>query len=421
MLSFEELRVLLERCTETSGVSFYRNLYGMAPESPARTIRDLDDWTSLPFVTKDALIASPLRERLFIPLSEVDHLRTSSGTSGKPPLFSPRTFLRNMEYRFTYHDFKKPILSYTVPAMPHWHQHVQESHGFPARVVTFDPKNAEACVRLAKAAGADSMSLFAFHIPLVAEHMKRHGIAHRIRFIEIAGEACTKLLFEFMRETFPNATILPFYGSSEVEDCPIGMPCRPITGEEPLSVYHAKRSHYHELVDPDTLAPVQVISGAEGELVITAYPGEPSSFPLIRYRTGDIVRVVGDHCEQHGTWSFTVLGRVGMDFLKVPGGVLRADEIERVLRTMPERVSDRFELHCSEEKTLTGPKLKPILHVEIRGEVDLTTLAQDIARNLRVAPSFTYNDGVGKGRYLPLVCAPLGTSTHGKTRRLSMH
>ncbi|OGG56910.1 hypothetical protein A3D71_00285 [Candidatus Kaiserbacteria bacterium RIFCSPHIGHO2_02_FULL_55_20] len=419
MLSTEERTSLFEHCTRESGSSFYRNLYGLKPGSPARRMQDLGGWTALPFVTKDALIGSPLSERLFIPLREVNHLRTSSGTSGKPPLFSPRTNLRNMEYRLAYHDFKNPILSYTVPAMPHWHRSVQSSQGFPARVLTFDPKNAEACTRLAKVAGVDSMSLFAFHIPLVAEHMKRHGIADRIRFIEVAGEACTKLLFEFMRDTFPNATIIPFYGSSEVEDCPIGMPCRPITGEEPLSVYHAKRSHYHELIDPDTLASVEALSGAEGELVITAYPGEPSSFPLIRYRTGDVVRVVKDRCEQHGTWSFTVLGRVGMDFLKVPGGVLRADEVERVLRTMPERVSDRYELHCSEEKTPTGPKLKPVLYVEAREGEDMTELARDIAKSLRVAPSFTYSDGVEKGRYLALTCGPLSASAHGKARRLN--
>ncbi len=420
-MKFENLDKLVAHCTDPAGNGFYRDLYGVRRDAPALHIRTREDWHALPFLTKDALLARSFRERIFLPNSEIDHLRPSSGTSGKPPLFSPRTELRGMEYRLQYHDFKNAILAYTVPAMPHWHEQFQKSHGLSPRVVVFDPRRAAASVRLARDAGVDSVSLFAFHIPLVAGHMVREKINTRIKYIELAGEAVTRLLFDFIRATFPNAVIIPFYGSSEVEDSPIGMPCRAITGEEPLSVYHAKESQYHELLDPGTMQIVEPEIGAEGELVITAYPGKPSSFPLLRFRVGDTVRVVENPCPAHGTWSFTILGRTAMDFMKIPGGLLRADEIGRVLRTLQDRVSDRFELHCFERQTPVGPLLEPVLHVEPRGVIDMKILAKDISHLLRVAPSFTYSDGVAQRRYLPLACTLLQIIAGQKTKRIVRH
>ncbi|OGG79628.1 hypothetical protein A3A39_02265 [Candidatus Kaiserbacteria bacterium RIFCSPLOWO2_01_FULL_54_13] len=421
MKSLETLGNLLEKCTDPQAPPIYRSLYRMRAGEPALRLHDWAQWLSLPLLTKDFLIETPLTKRLFTSGFETDHLRATSGTSGKPPLFCPRTYLRGMDYRALYHNFKNPILAYTVPAMPHWHEHFQQSLGHTPRVVVFDPKRAAASVKLARAAGVDSMSLFTFHIPIVGELMKKERIAERIKFIEICGEACSRSLFEYLRDVFPYAVILPFYGSSEVEDSPIGVPCRPITGEEPFAVYHAKESHYHELIDPESDKRIEPKAGAEGELVITAYPGEPSSFPLIRFCTGDTVRVIEENCPKHGGWSFTILGRTEMDFVKVQGGVLRADEIERVLRLFPTLVSDRFTLHCYERTTPQGPLLAPILHVEPRGTIDLSVLAREISRQLRIAPSFRYADGVALGRYAPLTCEILQSPEKGKNKRIVRH
>jgi phenylacetate-coenzyme A ligase PaaK-like adenylate-forming protein len=420
MMTFEELQTLVAHCTKPAGPSLYRTLYRMDTGSPARAIRTWDEWRLLPFLTKDSMLATPLAERTFASGYDTDHLRPSSGTSGKPPLFSPRTYLRGMEYRAQYYDFKGAMLAFTVPAMPHWHEYFQTSRGHIPRVVVFDPKNARASVRLARAAGVEAISTFAYHIRPIGDLMQKEDIAKNIRFIEICGEACTHALFEYMRRVFPQATILPFYGSSEVEDSPIGVPCRPITGEEPLAVYHAKGHRLHELIEPETGALVEPEAGAEGELVVTAYPGEPSALPLVRFRTGDTVRVVESKCPRHHTWSFTVVGRVELDFIKVPGGVLRADEAERVMRLLGDRVSDRFQLHTYERETSKGSKIQVEISVEVKEGTDLSLLATDIARHLRVNPSLTYAEGVTNGRYLPLVCTPFNPPV-GKIKRLVAH
>ncbi len=416
-MQFRDAAEVVTYVTGETRSIFYRELYGLRPENSALRIESKEQWEALPFLTKTDLLAKSLAERSFIPLSEIDHLRVSSGTSGKGVLFSPRTHVRNMDYRLKYHTFENAFMAFTTPMMPHWHELFQKEHGHLPRVIAYDPANPVASVRLAQSAGVDGMSVFIFHITAIGEEMKRLGFAQHIRLLEVTGEMCTRAQFEYMRDTFPHATIVQSYNSSEVEDAHIGIPCRPITGEEPLAVYHPKETHYLEIVNPETGALVEPKAGAEGDLAITAYPGEPSAFPLIRFRIGDTVRVVEEQCP-HGSWSFTVLGRTEMDFLKIPGGVLRADEIERVLRTMPSEVSDRFEIYCSEKATSKGPLLSPLLRVELKKSTDLSALATRISQALRVSARMTYADGVAEGRYTAIICEAFQPALGAKTKRI---
>lgn len=414
MLSFPQLQQLIRQVCG-SNTPFYRNHYGGRPR-----VETLADWQKLPPVTKDHLRGVPMESRTFIPLEELDHLRTSSGTSGGAPVFCPRTHVRNMDYRLEFHDFKNPFMAFSVPMMPHWHQLFQKEHGRCPSVLVYDPANPAASAKLAKAAGVDAFSVFVYHVAALGEAFQRENIAHAIRYIEVTGETCSKALYDYMHATFPRATIVQSYGASEVEDVHIGMPCKPMDGTEPLAVYHPKETHYLEILDENGHI-VEPRASAEGTLLITAYAGEPSAFPLIRFNIGDTVRIVESDCAKHGVFSFTVLGRTALDFLKIQGGVLRADEMARVLRLFADKVTDRFEMHRFEDETPDGPKVRVELHVEPRGTTDVTLLAGSIAAALRVNPSRTYAQGVIDGMYLPLTCIPLPASSGGKTKRLIAH
>ncbi len=422
MLNFKELQSLVAHVTNPAGGQFYRNLYKMQPSTPSLKINSMSEWRSLPFVTKEDLSRVPLKNRLFNPMSNIDHLAISSGTSGRPPLFNPHTPERNQEFQFEYHDFKGPILAFGGPMIPHQYERFKRQNGIPEKVVAFDPKNPRASVILARAAGVDSISLFLHQVQLAGEYMKQEGMSECIRFIDVVGEICSHSFYEYMRATFPNAKIISSYGAQEVEDAPyIGISCRPMDGSDPLAVYHSKKTHYLEIRDTGTGEIIEPKPGVEGELLITAYQGEPAAFPLLRLQIGDSVRVVEEKCP-HGLWSFTVLGRTNMDFIKIAGGQLRTDEIARVLRLFPDRISDVFELHYFMKETPRGPLLEPVLKVETRGKIDLEILAHDIENNLRTGPSFTYGEGVKEGRYLPMRCEILNQENDGKKhKRIVVH
>jgi phenylacetate-coenzyme A ligase PaaK-like adenylate-forming protein len=404
MLSFTALQSLVRHYTDPSHPGVYRRLYKLGEGAGPIQIVAPAEWRALPMITKEALSAETLETRSYLPLSELDHLRVSSGTSGAPPLFSPRTHVRGMEYRLDYHDFQGAFLAFTVPMMPHWHARFQKEHGMLPRVISFDPRFPRASIRLARAAGVTALSVFVYHMSDIAELMEEMDMSAQIRFIEITGEICTRAQLAHMQRVFPHATILQ---------------CRPLRvgAKEPIAVYHAKETHFLELVDRDSGTLIEPTAGAEGDLLVTTYPGEPVSFPLIRYRIGDTVRVVESNCP-HRSWSFTVLGRTDLDFAKVPGGILRADEIARVLQLFPTLISDRFTMRVREEPGPKGPLLAPTLEVEPLAEIDLEQLARDIEQNLRTGPHFTWRQGVEAKRYMPLVCALRAHEETRKTRRI---
>jgi phenylacetate-coenzyme A ligase PaaK-like adenylate-forming protein len=408
-----KLSELSDLCTyATAPGRFYRKHFGLPAGGPPITISSWDEWHALPLLSKETLAQTPLQERLFIPLSRVDHFFCSSGTTGRLPVFSSRARLLEYGFRTAWHSFTRPVL--VSSPVPHQHEAFLASCDAPPLSITLDPRNPAASARLAKAAGVDAIFAFAFHIPIVMPHLVAAGIAPDIRYIEMTGSACPRAQFEEMRTCFPNAKIMQVYGTSEVENSVMGIPCRPIDDSEPLAVYHPKEGHHLEIYDTETGRPLLPKAGVEGEMIITAFRGEPASFPMIRYRSGDKVRITEERCATHGTWSFTVLGRVDMDFVKIRGGVLKVDELERVLRLLPESTSDVFELHVFEPKD--GP-LRLVLKVQAR-DSNLPKLADKVSSMMRVGPSQTHADGVKRGLYAPLVCERLEVVPRGKHKRI---
>lgn len=383
---------------------FYRKLYGMKEGDAPQSVRSWDEWRALPFLTKKDLSDAPLSERSFLPLRDVTYLTVSSGTSGSLPLFSPRSYMPTYEFRTRLYPFSKAVLS--SKPVPFQHEEFLSRRGVSPRLVVLDPRNMAASARLARAAGVDAIFTFTSFLLPLAQHMTNERIAEHIRFIEIGGAVITRSCYETARKAFPNAIIVSTYGLSDIENSPVGLPCRPVTGEEPLDVFHPKECVFMELYDDATRSILEPSAGTEGELVVSAYCGEPSAFPTIRYRTGDLVRVAEEQCAVHGTPSFTVLGRIDADFVTIPGGMVRVDELERVLRLFPNVVPDTFQARIRKE-TREQARIGMTLHVVPRGTINLVALAESVSRELRVGPAHTYADGVKKGLYTPLTCSIL--------------
>ncbi len=394
---------------------FYRTLYHV-PAGSVPNIATWDDWHTVPTFTKETFLELPLREYTFVPQDKVEDVYYTSGTSGKPPAFCGWLgYAGGYDYRRAFYNFPGAILT-SIKA-----QHRSDAFladiGSHSLSINFDGKHLAACIRLAKAAGVDSLSVHTFTIQAIGEEMKRVGMNNDIRFIDFVGETCPLMLYLYMRETFPNAKIISFYTLSEAEGI-VAVPCRALSDEEPYTIVHVNKGYHIDLVDPATGARLTPEPGTEGEVLITHLGDTKRCFPFIRYRPGDTVRVVDKACREHGTWTFTVLGKTTSDFMLVPGGQLRADEVERVLRLMPKEVTDVFEMHRYDGGTKEQPTVEVLLHVQLHDAgVDLGALAQKIQKELRVGPGRTYQQGVNEGRYATLVCVPLTKEFEDKKHR----
>lgn len=419
MTTLEQLSSLVKYVTRPEGPLLYRHLYKIGTSDPALHLTEWGEWSALPFLSKTILQDTPLTERIFLDWKEINSIHASSGTSGKPPHFSPWVRLDGYEYRLRFHTFKKAALC----SMPIHHQHelFLKEHGSGAPLIVLDPRRARASVELAHRVQADSLFIFTGHLTLVGPEYERLGIGASIRFIELAGESCSRALYRYAHRVFPNATIVSFYGATEVENPPITYPCRPLSDAEPLELHHPRQGYYLELIDSETQALLPIEPGVEGEIVLTAditIPQQRMVSPLVRYRTGDMAKVIDTHCAEHGTWSFTMPGRAEMDFVKLPGGILRADELERVLGTCGDHVNGHhFELRVGEVED--GGRMKQRLRLYIdTTEQDLEALARIIEERLHIGPAFTFADGIQRDVYLPIVCEKYTPAGQTKRRRI---
>ena len=161
-----------------------------------------------------------------------------------------------------------------------------------------------------------------------------------------------------------------------------------------------------ELIEPQTGAPVPIERGAEGELVLTNLLREAQ--PVVRYRTGDILAIVGHNRCRCGrrSFRFRVKGRSD-DMLVVSGVNVFPSAVQAVLMTCLDQLTGAYQIVLE-----TPPPLRTILvRAEYRG-CTRGAVRQALQKRLLAA----FRTQMGLGPRIELV--PQGTllRSKGKTK-----
>jgi len=162
-----------------------------------------------------------------------------------------------------------------------------------------------------------------------------------------------------------------------------------------------------ELVEPQTGRPVEIRTGAEGELVLTHL--EKQAQPLIRFRTSDVIRILSDGPCGCGldAFRFEVLGRSD-DMIVIRGVNVFVGAIDRLIGEYLGELTGLFQVFVNR----TDPVDRMVLKVEVKGGSPVREeglrrrLADDFKSRLAITPSIEFvSEGV-----LP--------RTEGKTQKL---
>jgi phenylacetate-CoA ligase len=339
-LSREELEAIqLERLRATVGRVLRGQPFGAerlaaAGITAAEDVGSLDDLRRIPFTTKVDLRAHYPFGLLAVPREQLARVHASSGTHGKPTVVGyTRADLRiwtelmarcmtmagarpgmvihnaNGYGLFTgglgFHQGGERIGATVVPV----------SGGFTARqaillrdlgahVLVCTPSYALAIAQAILDAGADPTAL-----------------ALELGFF--GGEPWTERMRIEIERALGLAAV-NFYGLSEM--CGPGVAAECLVARAGL---HVQEDHFLvEVVDPSNGR--RLPPGAEGELVFTTLTKE--ALPLIRYRTGDIGRIIDEQCPC-GRTTVRLTGLRGRhdDVLIVRGVNLHPSEVERLL------------------------------------------------------------------------------------------
>ena len=166
----------------------------------------------------------------------------------------------------------------------------------------------------------------------------------------LAGEALSEDERTRIENTW-HITARNFYGLADVA-ADIAAECGDSTGLH----FCAQGALVPELIDPESLEPIAMEDGAEGEIVFTTINREAT--PVIRYRVRDMVRVFTSPCKCGRTgFRFQVIGRTD-DMIKVKGVNVFPSAVKGVIQSFAPETTGEFRIVLPHAGPSFGENLK---------------------------------------------------------------
>jgi phenylacetate-coenzyme A ligase PaaK-like adenylate-forming protein len=226
----------------------------------------------------------------------------------------------------------------------------------------------------------------------------REGIAS----LRCAGERLSGAQHTLLRGAYPNASIDVTYTSIET-----GTISKPLCGHLLLSHYHLREGVSVRIANADEDGVGDILVDVSGDRIV----------PIRQYRIGDIGRLRDEPCACGESETLEVLGRKGIDYIKLAGAILRAEEFDRVAQKLA--LFDDYRAEVSD--SVEGGKYKGTICLKIYNP---HTQSQDIARQfaeeLFITPTKTLAGLIGEGVFasLEIIVAKEPFSTTSKEIRL---
>lgn len=350
MRVLSQLQAIVTYAYHSPHSDWYRQFCAAHGVAKSPTIETLADFEALPILDRAALNRFTPFERLTSDMTCVDDIRSTSGTSGAPPLF----YLRSTSYRHMARQLVRAGARRKIYLWGYQHviTHVENDRLEGLQTVVCDPQQLVQHVPLVSAMPADTLAGTPSLLLLFSQMLDSLDDRLGIRFLELTGEPARVQTLKALKQVFPLAQVFHHYAMGEIG--------QEIGTRGPDCACH--RSGYFHLNPEGVYA-----ENHHGELLLTQL-NVPTAFPLIRYKTGDRVEWLGTDicpCGHEGT-SFELSGRANVDFVRIAGVEIRYEEIATILAGF-------------------GEAFAPFLAVEVREHV--TGGRQQVSMELKVVPT----------------------------------
>ncbi len=296
-------------------------------------IRSLDDLRRLPFTVKQDLRDNYPYGLFAVPLREVVRVHSSSGTTGLATVVGySRNDIRtwsNLTARVltaagvTRDDVIQIAFGYGLFTGGFGIHYGAERLG--ASVIPISAGNTKRQIRIMQDFKTTALVCTPSYALIIADTMMEMGVnpaGLSLRYGLFGAEPWSEAMRAEIREKL-GIIATDNYGLSEVMGPGVAGECQECNG------LHINEDHFLlEVIDPETLEPVA--PGEVGELVVTTLTKE--AFPMIRYRTRDLTRLIPEPCPCGRTFTRMqrVMGRTD-DMLIIKGVNVFPVQIEKVL------------------------------------------------------------------------------------------
>jgi phenylacetate-CoA ligase len=368
-LQRKRLQQVVERVYHTVG--FYRRILDEAGVTPD-DMKTLHDIQKLPFTTKQDLRDNYPFGMFAVPMSNIVRLHASSGTTGKATVvgYTKRdieTWSRLMARSFVAAGLTKNDIIHNAYGYGLFTGGLGAHYGaemLGASVVPISAGNTKRQIMILQDFGPTAICCTPSYALYLAERGEEIGVdmtSLNLRVGVLGAEPWSETMRQEIENKL-NIKALDIYGLSEVIGPGVAMEC-----EEGRNGLHVFEDHFIvETINPITGEVVP--NGEEGELVFTTLTKE--AFPLIRYRTGDMSRLMKEPCRCGRTVArmARISGRSD-DMLIIRGVNIFPSQIENVLLAI-EGLEPHYQLIVDREGTLDT--------LEIRVEVSETIFSDEI-------------------------------------------
>ncbi len=279
----------------------------------------LGDLKNIPFTTKDELRTAldedpPFGSNLCVEPNLVKRVYQTSGTTGSPNILALTradmetwTVMGTRTYYATgIHEHSGVLSTFGAGPFVAGHTHFALLR-IGSRTIPVAPGDTERVVFSLRAGVADTLlatASFAQYLANRLEKTEKEPSAMPLTHIVTGGEPGGGIpAIRDHIEKVLGVTVTEVMGIGDVAPSLFGE-CPHQQGMHFCGMGHV----WPELIDPETLEPMEIETGAVGELVYTALTRE--AMPVVRFRGADIVRIEGTSCAcERTTFRMRVIGR----------------------------------------------------------------------------------------------------------------
>jgi phenylacetate-CoA ligase len=350
----EKLKWLVNHCYED--VPYYKQLFdqnGLKPQD----IRTVDDLVKIPITRKTSIKSTYPFGLLGVPLSKVERLQSTSGTTSVPyPLAYTKEDVLTLQeqvaramFGFGVRPGDLVYQSYGYGTFLGGISVDLGCRGIGATLFPAGPGRTALAIHWLRDLKPKAISCtpsFARHLATYAQERgldPKKDWAH-LKIGMFGGEAAAPAVRKKVREAMTdNFMYHEFYGTSELFGNSIATSCEYSCGNSEL---HVMADHFYlELIDPETGKRIEPGEDKEGELVFTSLSKVAS--PMLRWGTHDLTRysrnALGCECGRVAHPIIRALTGRGDDALKVRGALVFPSEIEDVV-TKVEGTGDGWQI-----------------------------------------------------------------------------
>ncbi len=330
-LQLKRLKNLVERVY--TAVPHYRNKMDAAGIKPS-DIKNLADTAKLPFTTKADLRDNYPFGLFAVPFSRVVRIHASSGTTGKPTVVG-----------YTKRDIDNwaELMARTLAGGgAHQGDVVHNAYGYGlftggmgvhygaerigAAVIPISSGNTRRQIMLMQDFGSTVLTCTPSYALNMADYMKEMGVEPsdlKLRVGLFGAEPWSEKMRDEIEKRL-SIDAIDIYGLSEVMGPGVAGECV----EEKHGLHIFEDFFLPEIIDPDSGRVLPL--GETGELVFTTLTKE--AFPVIRYRTRDLSRLIAEPCSCGRTFyrMQRITGRTD-DMLIIRGVNVFPSQVEHVL------------------------------------------------------------------------------------------